>query len=275
MMKRFDLHCHTIYSDGSLSPKELINKAREQNLSGISITDHDTFQGYFEAKNEGIPIIPGVEISADFEGHSIHILGYAFDPTDAAFYDFCLTQRIRRKERNRQMLKKLSELGMNVAESDVVDSADPNRTYGRVHIALQLLKKGYVKDLLEAFKLYIGNRCPCYVSGEKWSVEEAIKAIHKAKGLAVLAHPHIIKSKSLSRRLLELPFDGLEAYYGRFPANENEHWVEMANKRGLFVTGGSDFHGLAKPDVALGAAFTPESTFEKLQKHFDELSRLP
>ena len=98
-----------------------------------------------------------MEISTDFEGHSIHILGYAFDPHDKEFYDFCLTQRIRRKKRAREMLEKLAAHGMHLTISDIIDSDDPNRTFGRVHFALALLKKGYIKEPLDAFKLYIGN----------------------------------------------------------------------------------------------------------------------
>src|SRR5262249_4676912 len=135
--------------------------------------------------------------------------------------------------------------------------------------------KGYVSNLLEAFKRYIGTGCPCYVAGEKWSVKESIDAIHQARGFAVLAHPHLIASRKLTRRLLELPFDGLEAYYGRSLPNVHEHWVRLAKERGLFVTGGSDFHGLPKPEAALGSQTTPEEVFNQLQTHFYELSRLP
>jgi predicted metal-dependent phosphoesterase TrpH len=177
--------------------------------------------------------------------------------------------------RNREILKKLREQGCPLEESDIIDSDDETRAFGRVHIALALLRKGYISDPIEAFKRYIGNDRSCYVSGEKCSVAQGVEAIKRAKGKAVLAHPHIIKSKPLVRKLLELPFDGLEAYYGRFSAAENEQWVEQAVKRGLFVTGGSDFHGLAKPDVSLGVAFAPETTFELLLSHFNELSRLP
>lgn len=275
MTMRFDLHTHTTYSDGSMMPKELVELAISQNISGISITDHDTFQGYLEVQDEGLPIIPGVELSTDFQGHSIHILGYSFNPKDQHFYNFCLKQRTRRKERNREMLQKLAALGMIIEEHELVTSDDPNLTFGRVHIALLLVKKGYVKEPIDAFKLYIGNGKSCYVSGEKWSSLEAIEAIHKAKGKAVLAHPHIIKSKSLVRKLMALPFDGIEAYYGRFPSFEHEVWLRLANEHNLFVTGGSDFHGLVKPDVALGVSFAPEATFELLKSHFDDISRMP
>jgi len=271
MTSRADLHCHSTYSDGSLTPKELVALAKEMGLSGLSITDHDSFSGYFEAEGEGIDILPGVELSTEFEKKSVHILGYAFDPHDKDFTAFCLAQREARLERNRQIIQRLAQSGLELTEDEVIDSRDPNKAYGRVHIALVLLKKGYIKDFHEAFKRFIGSNCSCYVPGKKCTSLEAIEAIHKAKGKAVLAHPHLLHSRSLERKLLALPFDGLEAYYGRFLPNVNAHWVEVAQKRGLFVTGGSDFHGLPKPEVRLGANVAPQDVFEALKAHFHEL----
>lgn len=268
MTTRADLHCHSTYSDGSLTPKELVQLAKEQGVSCLSITDHDSFSGFFEAVGEGLPILPGVELSSEFEEKSVHILGYAFDPLDTAFAQFCLDQRIARVERNRQIIALLAKEGMPLTEEEVMASSDPNKAYGRVHIALALLKRGYIKDFHDAFKRYIGSNCPCYVAGKKCTSLEAIEAIHRAKGKAVLAHPHLLYSRSLTRKLLQLPFDGLEAYYGRFLPNVNDHWAEVAQKKGWFATGGSDFHGLPKPEVRLGANFTPPEVFEMLYELF-------
>ncbi|MBS0634425.1 MAG: PHP domain-containing protein, partial [Verrucomicrobia bacterium] len=245
----YDLHCHSHFSDGNLSPKELVALAKEKNVTNICITDHDSFQSFFDVPD--LPF-PGIELSCDFEQKSIHVLAYAFNPYDPQFQQFCLQQRIWRVERLIEMCAKLTKLGTPLEPSDVMATDDPNYTIGRVHIALALMKKGYVKTVYDAFKRYIGDRSPGYVSGQKCSVEEAIEAIHKAKGFAVLAHPHLIDSKSLVRRLLSCKFDGLEAYYARFTQQVNEHWVEKAKARSMFVTGGSDFHGVAKPDSFLG-----------------------
>lgn len=271
MTSKFDLHCHSVYSDGSLLPSELIALAKEKELSGLSITDHDSFQGFFDAEKLGMPLLPGVEISAEFEKKSIHVLGYAFNPHDAAFQEFCLRQRVWRRERLRQMCALLTKNGTPLTDADVVTTDDPNYTYGRVHIALALMKQGHVKSVSDAFKRYIGDRSPSYVSGQKCSVQEAIDAIHKAKGFAVLAHPHLIDSKSLARRLIALNFDGIEAHYGRFVAQVNDHWVQKANARGMFVTGGSDFHGLPKPESYLGSASCPEPIFNMLLAHYNQL----
>ncbi len=263
-MKRFDLHCHTTYSDGTLSPDQLIALAREKGLSGLSITDHDTFQAYFEVKDCGFPVIPGVEISAEFEQKSVHVLGYAFNPDDKDFQVFCLRQRVWRRDRLVKMCELLTKHGAPLDAKEVITTDDPNHTWGRVHVALALFKKGYVPDLYAAFKRFIGDKAPCYVSGDKCSVQEAIDAIHKASGFAVLAHPHLIDSKSLARRLVALNFDGIEAHYGRFHAQQNDHWAQRAHARGMFVTGGSDFHGSIKPESYLGSQVAPEEIVDKL-----------
>ncbi|MCE5294998.1 MAG: PHP domain-containing protein [Chlamydiales bacterium] len=265
---KYDLHCHSIYSDGSLTPRELIALAQEKELSGISITDHDALQGFYDAEHLGFPILPGVELSADFENTSIHVLGYAFSPKDPEFLQFCLQQRVWRLERLKAICDNLTKNGTPISYEEVVTVDDPSYTYGRVHIALQLIKNGYVKNVPEAFKRYIGDKSPNYVSGKKCSVQEAIDAIHKAKGFAVLAHPHLIDSKSMARRLIALNFDGIEAHYARFVPNVNDAWVQKAKARGMFVTGGSDFHGLPKPESHLGSASCPQDVFEKLYTHY-------
>lgn len=267
MTNRYDLHCHSVYSDGSLLPQEVVALAKDKQLSGISLTDHDTFSGYFDIQNCGLTVIPGIELSCEFEQKSIHVLGYSFDPGSCDFQQFCLNQRIWRRERLVKMCQLLSQSGTEIDANEVMKNPDPSYTYGRVHIALELMRKGYIKTVGDAFKRYIGDRSPCYVPGRRCSVQEAIDAIHKAGGFAVLAHPHLIDSKSLVRRLLALNFDGIEAYYGRFTQQQNDHWAHRAKEKGMFVTGGSDFHGLPKPDSHLGCALCPEDTFQKLLHH--------
>lgn len=263
-----DLHCHSQYSDGSLLPKELVKLAQEKGLAGLCITDHDSFQSYFDVADCSFPLFPGIELSCEFEQKSIHILGYAFNPHDPEFQQFCLQQRLWRLERLEQMCDKLTKLGVIIHPSDVLTTDDTNYTIGRVHIALALMKKGVVPTVADAFKRYIGDKCPGYVSGKKWSVQQGIDAIHKAKGFAVLAHPHLIDSKSLVRRILSCNLDGIEAHYARFNPNVNSHWVEKAQARNMFVTGGSDFHGFAKPESYLGSSSCPPEVFQMLLTHY-------
>ncbi len=157
---------------------------------------------------------------------------------------------------------------MPISEEELLSSSNPNQTYGRVHIAQKLVEKGHVKDVAQAFQRYIGDGKSCYVWAQHPTVAEAIEVIHQAKGKAVLAHPHLIKKRSILRALFQLPFDGIEAFYGRFSQAENQKWVDCASERGWFMTGGSDFHGTAKPHVTLGSSLTPENVFLQLFEHF-------
>lgn len=267
-----DLHCHSTYSDGSLTPIELLALAKKEGLEAIAITDHDTFEGFFEAAKASadysVEVISGIEISTEHKKESIHVLGLAFDPSNEKLLQFCLAQRERRIKRNRAIIQKISEAGMPLTEDDIMTSTAVGTTYGRVHIATAMWKKGYVKDIAQAFQRYIGDSKPCYVSAGHCSVEEAIAVIHEAKGKAVLAHPHLIQRKSVLRAMLQLPFDGLEAIYSRFSEADNKPWIALAKDKGLFITGGSDFHGEAKPYTRLGCAKTPHEVFLQLKSHF-------
>jgi len=265
-----DLHCHSLYSDGTSTPKELVDLAIRSKFSALSITDHDTVSAFDEARlyahENGVRLIPGVEISSDHFGESVHVLGYAFKSD--ALDEFCSFHRKRRVERNKVILEKLQKRGMEVSEEEVKKLSPSAITYGRPHIAQVLVTKGYVTDIGEAFKRYLGEGKSCYEKGERWSVEEAIEAIHKAGGMAVLAHPHLIKKGALVRALLDLDFDGIEAYYASMLPAENRRWVEVAIRHKLFITGGSDFHGSVKPHSFFGSSWAPEETVDLLWNHF-------
>lgn len=141
-------------------------------------------------------------------------------------------------------------------------------TIGRPHIAQIMLKKGYVSSLKEAFQKYLGEGKPCYYSGTQFSVEETLDIIQSAEGLAMIAHPHLIKQRRIVNQLLEMNFDGIEAYYARFRGYDEQKWVNLANEKGWVVTGGSDFHGEVKPQNPLGCSWVSEKTFRILHDHF-------
>lgn len=266
---RADCHCHSILSDGSETPKNLIFLTKKLGFQGLSITDHDTVAAYEEAipiaKECDLLLLPGIELSCHFENHSVHILGYAFDLQHPSLLAFCKRHEERRRERNRAILQKLAHHGMTVLESDLAFAA---HIVGRPHIAQAMIKKGYVHSIQEAFHQWIGEGKPCYAPGDRPTAEETIAIIHEAGGLAVLAHPHLIQDDAFIERLLQLPFDGLEAYYCRFPAPENEKWLKIAEAKNLIPTGGSDFHGIVKPNISLGCSFTPAKSFTKLWEHY-------
>ncbi len=281
---RADLHCHSLYSDGTSSPEQLIALAGKNGLSALSITDHDTVDAYRElepstekkglyhlrSESKGkehpmpkIAIVSGIEFSTWFQNANIHVLGYRFDPENPAMTALCLKHKTRRQDRNRQMLEKLSSSGLNITEEEV--SAGFHRgTIGRPHIALAMIKRGYISTIKEAFEKYLGEGRPCYVQGIAFSIDEAIDTIHEAGGLAVIAHPHLIKPQKLVKALLHLPFDGIECYYGAFSLQVQEQWLKVAKKHNLLVTGGSDFHGDNKPGIDLGVSWVDEKYFDAI-----------
>lgn len=269
---RADLHCHTICSDGSDTPFEILNKAAQSGLSGLSITDHDTIEAYtpelfLHAESLGIRIMPGVEFSSEIFDNTIHVLGYGFDLTAPSLLKFIEEMQQRRNERNRAILQKLSAKNFLVTEEELLSvqqSAGVKKSLGRPHIAAVMMTKGYVKTFQEAFDLYLKEGSSCYVSGFKFTPSDVISVIHASGGKAVLAHPHFIKNGSLMGSLLSLPFDGIECHYGNLPKHQERPWIKIAKQKGWIATGGSDYHGKFKPHIALGCSWVGESIFMQL-----------
>lgn len=270
---RADLHCHSTCSDGTLTPEEIVDLAKESGLSGLSITDHDTLDAYENvldyAREKGIEMISGIEFSSAFMGKSVHILGYSFSLGDPEIRDYCRKHKERRTKRFHAILGKLSQAGMPLSESEVLEVCQKG-IIGRPHIALAMQKKGYIASLEEGFKKYLAAGRPCFVPGEAFPVEETIRVIQNAKGAAILAHPHLIKDASLLSSLLKMKFDGLEGYYSRFDKETNLRWVKKAKEKGWIATGGSDFHGSVKPHISLGCSFVDKETFERLKHIFNK-----
>lgn len=264
-MFKADLHCHSTSSDGSLTPVELVLLAKSMGLQGLSITDHDTFDAYKtalpEAARLGIILETGVEFSCNFQQTSIHVLGYGCALTKEIEL-VCCRQRERRVARNRLILGNLQRRGISIFEEELGDGV-----VGRLHMAHALVKRGAVADVREAFTRYLGDGQCCYERGDLLSVEEAIAAIQAAQGKAFLAHPHLLKRARLIKALLELPFDGVECYYGRCTPAQEAKWLKVAKSKGWLVSGGSDFHGTLKPYIALGCSWVNEELFSKIFIH--------
>lgn len=266
---RADLHCHTTCSDGTATPEEIIQIALDKQLQGLSITDHDTIEAYQTAlpvaQAKGLALISGVELSATHRQTSVHILAYSFALSSPLIHSFCQRHHQRRQERNQRILDLLTQHGMPLTVEDLSTST---HSVGRPHIALAMQKKGYVSTMQQAFHTYIGEGKPCYARGEAVSVEETLTIIHQAQGLAVIAHPHLIENVGIVKDLLEMNFDGIEGYYGRFSPSEHERWLKIGARKGWMITGGSDFHGTIKPTLPLGCSWVNEETFSILQRHF-------
>lgn len=265
-MKRFDLHTHSNCSDGLDEPFALLDLAKAAGLSGLSITDHDTIQAYtpqlFERAGElGLELLMGTEVSSEMERTTVHILAYAFNPSLKDFLDEVVRRRVIR---NRKIIEHLRKKGIEIPENEL--SAFPAQIVGRPHIARILIRKGIVSTMQEAFDRFLKDEAIRYSSGGKFSPSEVIEAIHQASGKAVLAHPHFLKPQKVLRELLALPFDGLECYYGRCFPEQERPWVEMAQRRHLIATGGSDYHGAIRPDQGIGCSWVNEETFLKLKE---------
>lgn len=264
---RADLHCHSTCSDGTLTPQALVALAVEKRLTGLSITDHDTIDAYAlagpEAEKLNLSLLHGVEFSCSHLNTSVHVLAYAFSLTRAPLLELCHAHIERRERRNALVLEKLAELGMPLEKEDILGSNRP----GRPHIALAMVKKGYVESIEQAFHKFLGDGKPCYVQGKTFSVEETIEIIHASGGFAVIAHPHLMKNQAVLLELLKMKFDGIEGYYARFHASQHERWVKIAQHRNWIITGGSDFHGSNKTQNALGSSWVGEETFHFLMDH--------
>lgn len=271
---RADLHSHSHCSDGTFTVEELITHAKSLGLQGLSITDHDTIEAYQNgpeiAARLGLSLLSGVEFSTTFDNISIHVLCYAFKLNSPELLALCQRHISRRTERNKAILEKLAFYKINISEDELKEAAGafPRTSIGRPHIAQVMLKKKKVDSIKEAFHLYLGDHAPCFVKGEPITTEETLEIIKKADGMAFLAHPHLVDRGEIVEQVLELPFDGIEGYYGTFGHDQNERWIKMAQRRRLMLVGGSDFHGKIKPNIPLGCSWTPEETFNILWNRY-------
>ncbi|MFY7843235.1 MAG: PHP domain-containing protein [Rhabdochlamydiaceae bacterium] len=259
MAFKADLHTHTFYSDGKLSPSDLIARALQKGLQAICMTDHDTIEGYrhLPSITDSFFLGTGVEFSAFFRNKSVHILGYDIDLLDDQLLSFCLRHKKRRDDRNREIVQKLNSLGFFLDMNDL----EANHMPGRLHIAEAMVRKGYVQTTKQAFDQYIGNDKLCYAKGPLFEAEETISVIKKAGGKAFLAHPYCYEGKNWLKRLLELPFDGIECYYGNMLPAKEKKWLDLAKDRNMLISGGSDFHDPNYSYIDLGSSWVSEELF--------------
>ena len=267
-MKFADLHVHTIFSDGTSTPEELIAQSKKAGLSAIAVVDHDTIQGVPPTleigREQGIEVLPGIELSAEYEGLEVHILGYLIDYKNSELIERLDFLKKNRVDRIYKMVKKINELGMDLAPKDVFDIAGEG-TVGRLHVARAMVKKNLAGSIFEVFKKHLGDNCPAYVLGFRFSPEQAIKLIKKAGGIPVLAHPYILKKDELIHKFIEQGIMGLEVHYAEHSQSMVNFYRNIAKEKGLLITGGSDFHGNAKPEVKLGSIKVPYELVEKLK----------
>ena len=250
MMNNFyDLHMHSNKSDGGSSPTEVVALSGQRGLKAIALTDHDTVSGVREAieagKRFGVQVLPGVELSTTYEGEEVHILGYGVPFEDKSFLSFLDYLKEMREERNRVILKRLASNGVNLNYEDIKADAE-NVVVGRYQIAKAMAEKGFCRSVAEAFDRFLGVGQPCFVSVLRIPTADAVSKLKEIGAFASLAHPSNFLRKGtideLLDKLVPLGLDGMECYYHSHSEKDRASLKEIAIKRKLHATGGSDFH---------------------------------
>lgn len=278
-MKAVDLHVHSDKSDGSVSPSGLVELAVQKGLRAFALTDHDTIDGLDEAiaaaaSHPELEVIPGIELSSEYHGKDIHIVGLYLDYRNEAFLaQLCVFQNSR-VTRNEKMCNNLREAGIDITFAKL-QAEYPDSVITRAHYARYLLSHGYVQSLPEAFDRYIGDHTRYFVPREKITPVQAVELILKAGGIPILAHPTLYHmSDAHLEELVVLLKDaglvGMECIYSTFTPAEEREMKRLADRHGLLYSGGSDFHGKAKPKLELGTGyghlFVPETILDELVK---------
>ncbi|WP_258360514.1 PHP domain-containing protein [Moorella sulfitireducens] len=257
-----DLHIHTLASDGSLAPVSVLEQAKKNGLKAISFTDHESLYGYYQACDYAhelaLDLLPGIEMVTSIKGREIHLLGYNFDP-----YSPVLTSALQTicQERNllaRKVIQRLQTLGFNVSWEEALKLIPTGGVLGKNHILQLLRQAGYIQEpaqTIEFLRCYLSPGGLAYIPYEGNPLPRAIALIHAANGVAVLAHPGLIRDERLLRSILEEDIDGVEVFYyylGDGRKDTIRYFYRLAVERGFLITGGTDFHGIYTP-VAMGS----------------------
>lgn len=264
-----DLHVHSTCSDGTFTPTELVDYAMKKELAAFALTDHDSVDGLEEAiryadqlrtESTSCPeVVPGIELSSEYHGQDIHVVGLYIDYHDQVFLSKIRDFVESRANRNQKMCTLLQKAGIPVTYEELL-AAYPDSVITRAHYAGYMLEKGYVKNRQEAFERYVGDHAPCYIPREKITPAQAVQLIRQAGGAPVLAHPILYHMSEehldeLVRELKESGLMGIEAVYSTYSPADERQIRRLAKKYDLLVSGGSDFHGANKPGLDLGTGF--------------------
>jgi predicted metal-dependent phosphoesterase TrpH len=266
-MSYADLHLHSHFSDGTFAPEEIVARAKQQGLGAIALTDHDTVEGCegvgAGCAQVGIEFVVGTELTSEHNDHELHILAYFVDPKNERLLREIAKFQIVRQDRIREMVACINALGVPLKAEDVFALANC-KSPGRPHVARALVRHGQCRSLDEAFDRFLKKGRPAWVPKAKMSALEAIELIHQAGGLAVMAHPGLNKTDESIPELVAAGLDGIECFHTKHPAATSQHYLGLANKYNLLVTGGSDCHGLSKGKPLIG-------TVQLAREHFDKL----
>lgn len=282
---KVDLHIHTTYSDGVFSPEKIVDTAIEAGLDAIAITDHDNVLAYPIALNyakkiadsggKSLEILPGVEINTIYKNIEIHILGYFMNRQDNDFQDMLKSQQKARIEQTEQILHLLNKKeGIHVTFEKLKSLVAEGGSIGRPHIAKAITLAGGTTSVMDAYNKYINNDSEVYVQRKTISPHEAIEIIYDAGGIPVFAHPFDVEdAENLIKEFMHYGLRGVEAYHRKHSPAMVEYYSSIAEKNGLIITGGSDFHA-PNPNngqIIMGKNFIPEWIYDKLMKEKKQL----
>ncbi|MFC2315314.1 MAG: PHP domain-containing protein [Selenomonas massiliensis] len=262
-----DLHIHTTFSDGKDTPEEIVEAAKAAGLRYIAITDHDTVEGVTALYESGhyasstLRIIPGVGFSAGDEQHEIHILGYNIDLYDAGLQEKLEEISEARWVRFTEIVERLRGLGYEIGETEVLTDERFCKAVGRSHVARVLVRKGYFDSTRACFEQLLKRGCPAYVPHFQLSSEELIQLIKGAGGIPVLANPKALGDEKRIARLIAQGIEGIEAFYPTYDRQDTQHYLDVAQKAGLLVSGGSDYRGFAGREPDAIGKFTIENIY--------------
>lgn len=278
MEKYIDLHTHSLMSDGSMTPAEVVREAKKAGLAAIALSDHDTVDGVREAMAEGkklgVEVVPAIEFSVQSKTET-HILGYYIDIENPKLLDTLEKVIETRRFRNRETCRKLNELGFDITLAEA-EAIAPNDFIGRAHFAKLLADKGYTKSVSEGFKLYLENGKYAYCGKQTLTDEEAVRLIKKCGGVACVAHLHLTKKsddelRAFLTRLKACGLDGIEGYYTEYTPEMQAKYQALAKELGLIISGGTDFHAKMKPHISIGTGLgnlkIPYSILETIKLH--------
>jgi predicted metal-dependent phosphoesterase TrpH len=263
-----DLHLHTCFSDGTYTPEELAGHARRCQLKAVALTDHDTVDGCARmtaaCQTAGLEFIPGAEITSEFHGHELHVLGYYLDPQNHALQEQLVRFQAVRRQRIHDMVERLNRLNVPLAVESVFTLANC-QSPGRPHVARALVQGGWCSSLDEAFERFLKKGKPAWAPKFKIPTTEAIELLHHAGGVAALAHPGLNHCDEAIAVLADAGLDGLECFHTKHSTAMTQRYLEVAERHGLLVTGGSDCHGMSKGQPLIGSLKVPYECVERLR----------
>ncbi|OLS03975.1 PHP domain-containing protein [Tissierella creatinophila] len=269
---KFDLHVHTNYSDGKFKPSKVIDIAVERNLNGIAITDHDTVSGLDEAieyskQYKNFKVIPGIELGCVYNDEEVHILGYFIDYNSKELLKVTEQLRKNRVERGKEIIDKLRDLNIGISQNEV-QSLSKEDFIGRVHIARVLVKKNYAASIADAFERYLNKNSIAYVARETLTIEESINLINSTNGIAVLAHPGLLKEKEIIiNYCIKNGIQGIECIHSKHSQIDTEMFKNIAKKEKLLITAGSDCHGeIIDNDLLLGKFYIGKDEMSRIER---------